>query len=63
MTPQEIKDRLEARGIRSQAHLARRLRTSKTSAHFLVHKKLSSKRLVERFARLIQAEVSELRGA
>jgi len=61
MTPDEIKARLDEKGI-TQADLVRRFQKSKTAIHFLVHRQLKSTALDKRLARVLGVTLAELRG-
>lgn len=61
MTPEEIKSRLDEKGL-SQGRLARRFRIAKTTAHLLVNRKMTSARLDRRLAKELGVTVAELRG-
>jgi hypothetical protein len=61
MTPEEIKYRLACKKT-SQTSLAKRWRVSGVTVHYLIHRKLRSRDLERRLARVLGVKVSTLRN-
>lgn len=61
MTPDEVKKRLKRQNI-SQAEFARKCGVSSAAMALFINRKMTSKRLEKRLAKLLGVTVEELRG-